>query len=92
MSWHTGKRIRTVDKVDGQSIRCYDAGNFDDRYTVVYTSQRLSNHKYPFLGIAPNGYHYHGECDCGPHLGNRILFPDLPVECQRAVINDLTEG
>lgn len=98
MSWHTGKRIRSVDKVNGQSIRCYDSGpKFFDRYVVVYVSERLDNRKYQFIGMSSNPFHpqgfgQHGECCCGPHLGRRILFSDLPAECQRAVINDLTEG
>ncbi len=49
----------------------------------------------------PQGFGQHGESDRGPvdypvarlgrrnHLGKRILFADLPPDCQRLVVQDL---
>jgi hypothetical protein len=51
----------------------------------------------------PQGFGQHGESDRGPadfppcrlgrrnHLGKRILCADLPEDCQRLVLQDLTE-
>jgi len=98
MSWQTGKRIRCVERVNGARIRCYDnGGKTADRYTVAYIDDREDNRTYCCRGMShnpthPQGVGMYGSCVLGPHLGNRILFKDLPEECQRVVRYDCGEG
>jgi len=83
-------------------IRCYDMGEDYcwDRYTVVYTSV---NGYYPYVGMGSNPFHpqgfgQHGEGPLGPidrpkysHLGKKIGFKSLPIDCQKLVIEDYKE-
>lgn len=80
----------------GQRIACYDDPESFDRYTVVYLDQpeegtgtcaAVGMSERPFH---PGGFGQHTACPDGPHLGNPILFTDLPADCQRLVNQDLT--
>lgn len=82
-------------------IRCYDGGEkFADRYTVVFTRLGHIKRGYCFYrGMSahpmhPQGVGMSGEHD-GPidrpayaHLGKRIKFEDLPIDCQTVVRRD----
>lgn len=85
-------------------IRIYDNGNTKeatfDRYTVVFTGRYLKNGVgYTYLGMSamptnPLGFCQHGFSDTlidkptYKHLGRKIKFLDLPVECQQIVVSD----
>lgn len=77
-------------------IRCYDnGGKTIDRYTVVFTRGKGSL----YLGMSSNpmhpqgiGMHGEGPPGSGPidrptygHLGKRIVFEQLPDDCQKIV-------
>lgn len=84
-------------------IRCYDdGGETIDRYTVVYTGKRggyyvgMSGAPYH-----PQGFCQHGEglvdvpngswppaIGRKNHLGTRIAFSELPIDCKRVVLQD----
>lgn len=94
-------RIPTNELVNGQRIRCYDnGGETADRYTVAYLDQpetwgtlRGSESGFSMLGMSERPFHPQGFCQhtsghVGRHLGKRIAFASLPVDCQSAVKND----
>lgn len=83
-------------------VRCYDNGGKSfDRYTVVFTGH-YKKYRRSFLYLAmsanpysPMGFGLHGESENMPidrptysHLGKKIKFSDLPIDCQKAVIED----
>jgi hypothetical protein len=91
-------------KIENQ-VSCYDNGGKSlDRYTVIYNEHPLTrkiithrkamqgynavsmDHRpsYPFSGICQ-----HCVAVKGRHLGKRILFENLPLDCQTVVKNDL---
>ncbi len=89
--------------INGQGIRCYDNGKSDDRYTVIYMDQPERGHRfrdgtclYSAVGMNGNPFHPQGigqHCTASPgkHLGKRIHFVDLPVDCQKLVQQDTKE-
>jgi len=79
-----------------QSIRVYDNGGATaDRYTVIYMDQpERQAGTFACLGMSaapfhPQGFGQHSSAMPGSHLGKRIKFEDLPVDCQNAVFRDL---
>jgi len=79
-------------------IRCYDnQGESFDRYTVVYTG-RYADRQYgiwEYVAMSSNPFHpqgfgQHGELEQrdGAWLGKRIDFDQLPLDCQKLVLND----
>lgn len=86
--------IAILEKCGKLPVACYDnGGETIDRYTVVYTSENIGG-VYACIGMsgnpmAPNGFGQHSECVLGKHLGKRILFKDLPPDCQTVVRRDL---
>ena len=80
-----------------QRIACYDdGGKTYDRYTVVYLEQPENK---PFIfaavGMSAEPFHQQGlgqHCAAKPgkHLGRRIRFSDLPDDCKKLVLRDLT--
>jgi hypothetical protein len=83
-------------------IRVYDnGGKTCDRYTVVFT--RLGHKKGMrgrcfYLGMSSNPFHPQGFGQHGEapkmidypkysHLGKKIKFSDLPIDCQKCVLN-----
>ena len=85
-------------------VRVYDnGGETIDRYTVVYTGNYSKgtgyNKAFSYLGLSvapylPNGYCQHGESNVlidrpsYKHLGKKIKFSDLPLDCQLVVFED----
>ena len=79
-------------------VRAYDnGGKTFDRYTVVFTGRyRKTNFGTIYLGLSehpyhPQGFGQHGFSDClidrpaYAHLGKRVSFNDLPLDCQNVV-------
>ena len=82
-----------------KTCRIFDnGGKTNDRYTAVYRTVRSINGLYwPYLGMNaapfdPQGIGQHGELNEKPgrHLGKRIAFDELPEDCQKTIIQDLT--
>jgi hypothetical protein len=81
------------------NIHCYDKPGTIDRYTVVYLDYPVNGkHGYfEYVGMncapfAPQGFGQHGQCKDGSHLGKRIRFDELPLECQKLVKHDLEDS
>ena len=85
-----------------KNIKVYDnGGKTMDRYTVVYLNDKqgiVSNNGGSMLfgcvgmnetPLAPNGFCQHSTCLDGKHLGKKIAFKNLPVDCQEIVLIDL---
>ena len=77
-------------------VRIYDAGDASwDRYTAVYLG--LPEHRmglYSARGMSEHPYHPQGfgqwtTAMPGRHLGKRIPFAALPVDCQSVVRSDM---
>lgn len=91
-------RIPTNEIILGKPIRCYDnGGKTADRYTVIYMSDlnQWKYNSYGARGMNDQPFHPQGICQFtvatpGRHLGKRIRFTDLPIDCQKAVTQDLT--
>ena len=87
------------EKINNSRIACYDMGDDSevaDRYTVVYVDYPVSpgNKRYNCVGMSalpfhPQGVGQHSMAMLGKHLGKRILFKDLPEDCQKLVNQDL---
>lgn len=89
--------LKLMSCVERDQVRFYDNGGKTlDRYTAVYlcwpehrpnTFDARGMSEKPF---SPQGF----GCSCtatpGKHLGKRIKFADLPHDCQRLVLQDLT--
>ncbi len=88
------------DTVNGKKVICYDYGfnKKNGRYTVYYL-----NYFYPVSGRKvyecrcmdsqpshPLGFSLFAHGERGRHNGKRIPFTALPIDCQKAVINDLS--
>ena len=79
-------------------IRCYNNPESGDRYTVLFSG--LKSRIHPYVGMSahpfhPQGIGQHGESDRVPidyptygHLGKKIVFADLPKDCQALVLGD----
>ena len=81
-----------------KEIRCYDNGGKSlDRYTVIYMFEPENR---------PNTFGARGMCEnpCSPqgigcytsampgrHLGKRIKFEQLPINCKWLVLSDLSD-
>lgn len=83
-------------------IKCYDNdGKTFDRYTVLYLCTRsdyptYGQYTYDCLCMSehpthPQGFGQHVEAKNGKHLGTKIKFENLPVDCQNLVLSDLKE-
>ena len=81
-------------------IRCYDNGGMTmDRFTVIFleTNKMVSEQavNYDCLCMSENPNYPQGVCMHGtaqlpnPGLGMRIEYSDLPIECQRKVMEEL---
>lgn len=78
------------------NIKCYDnGGKTFDRYTVIYMDDPERGHNlFSSVGMSehpfhPQGFGQHGAARPGRHLGKRIKFEELPVDCQKLVLQDL---
>jgi len=79
-----------------ENIRCYDnKGMTFDRYTVIYLDQPEYAGLYAAVGMSadpfsPLGFCQHTSAMDGPHLGDEIQFSDLPADCQKFILRDLS--
>ncbi len=82
-------------------VRCYDNNETVDRYTVVFGKKKVDG-EFWCVGMSAQPYHPHGvgsrsstvyaiDRPAYGHLGKKIAFLDLPIECQRLVISDYKE-
>lgn len=78
------------------NVRIYDnGGKTFDRYTAVYMHEpERQPNTFAARGMSEHPYHPQGygmSCSAMPgrHLGKRILFQELPPDCQRLVRGDL---
>lgn len=80
---------------DGANVNIYDYGERSfDRFTAVYLDNP-DGIGYMARGMSerpcsPLGFGQMCVAMDGPHLGKNISFKDLPIDCQKLVINDLT--
>lgn len=82
-------------------IKIYDnGGETIDRYTVVFTWLKIGRCVY--VGMSGSPFNPQGFCQHGEHteridypryshLGKKITFADLPIDCQKVVIEDYKE-
>lgn len=94
-----GIKFNGDSKCNGKPIRVYDNyGKTADRFTVVYMDQpeRVAN-TFAAVGMDerpfhPKGIGQHITATPGRHLGKRILFASLPMDCQKLVRQDCEGG
>jgi len=85
-------------------VRCYDNGGETlDRYTVVFTGNYRNikrGDQYLYLGMSEYPYQAIGQHGSSndpidrpqySHLGKKIKFSDLPIDCKTCVIDDYKE-
>ena len=94
------RREQLIPKGIPRYIRAFDSPEYLDRYTVIFTKKANTNSYgerwFIYVGMRtmpfhPQGFGQHGEMDDprgGKHLGKRIPFSALPVDCQTLVMND----
>lgn len=81
--------------VNVNDVLYFDNDDTFDRYTAVFP---LSDGVWPYFAMStdpfhPCGFGQHGELTQlpGEHLGKRIMFTELPVNCQNAIRIELRE-
>lgn len=77
-------------------LKIYDnGGKTMDRYTVVFMDLPERDHNtYSALGMSVDpfqGFGQHCTAMPGRHLGKKIKFQDLPMDCRKCVWQDLEE-
>ena len=76
-------------------VRIYDNGGKSfDRYTAIYMNEPEGRGIYGARGMSerpfdPQGFGLYCSAMPGKHLGKRIAFEALPIDCQKAILNDL---
>ena len=82
-----------------KGVRIYDnCTKTYDRYTAVFTNK--INDEFVYLGMSahpfhPQGFGQHGfsptliDRPTWKHLGKRIKFEALPIDCQKLVLEEL---
>jgi hypothetical protein len=81
------------------NVDIHDAGaGYADRYTVVFKDCPVERKPGYFMCVGmsahpfhPQGVGQHTEAMVGDHLGKRIKFEELPADCQRLVLIDLSD-
>ncbi len=94
---------RKHEVVNGHKISVWESKNCFDKFTVVYLDEIDNRGKVQYIGMSehpfyPQGFGQHGEMEInavqykgrGGCFDKRINFADLPADCQKAVIKDLT--
>jgi len=80
-----------------KNVRIYDnGGKSADRYTAVYMTMPEGRGLYGARAMNDMPFHPQGigmfvSASVGRHLGKRISFEALPVDCQRLIRFDLSE-
>ena len=88
-------RIPMNEKINGFRVRVYDNPKYIDRYTVFYMDEHEGDRFYSCLAmnaipLSPNfGFTQHSCGVPGKHTGRRILFADMPADCQTVAMRDL---
>lgn len=88
--------IPRTEIIEGQRVRCYDnGGKTYDRYSVLYLDYSETRGRVSCRGMSerpthPQGFGQTTSAVPGSHLGKRILFAQLPAECQAVVRRDLS--
>jgi hypothetical protein len=90
--------------VNNHPIRIYDnGGKTIDRYSVLFMDTKRftratqkGDFEYDCLGMddspfSPGGFGQSCNAVPGRHLGKRIRFEELPPDCQKAVLQYLSE-
>ena len=78
-----------------KNLRIYDnGGKTIDRYTVIYMDCPEARGLYAARGMNAHPFHPLGfgmfcTAQPGRHLGKRITFDQLPVDCQKVVMQDI---
>lgn len=89
--------VKYRDSLASMNILVYD--NFDktfDRYTVIYKDQPQGKGLYASRGMSvfpchPQGFGMYSLAMPGRHLGEKIDFSMLPIDCQKLVFSDLLD-
>ncbi len=77
-----------------KNVRLYDNGGKTlDRYTAIYMDEVERPGLYSARGMSeqpfsPQGFGCYTSAMPGRHLGKRIKFEELPVDCQKLVLQD----
>lgn len=88
---------QSIAKVLKRKVRLYDnGGKSADRYTAVYMFEPERSGLYAARGMNAHPFHPQGigmSCAAMPgrHLGRRVAFTSLPVDCQKLVRQDVRE-
>jgi hypothetical protein len=95
---------RKHEVVNGKHISVWENKNCFDKFTVVYLDEVDERGNVQYIGMSehpfhPQGFGQHGEMKIynvqytgrGGCFDKRIKFADLPADCQKAVIQDLTD-
>ena len=85
-----------TEKIKSEKLKIYDnGGKTQDRYTVVFMERPEREARlFEALGMDsspfhPQGFGQHCSAMTGGHLGQRILFEQLPPDCQKFVEQNL---
>jgi len=94
---------RKHEVVNGHKISVWENKNVIDKYTVVYLDEVDKDLNVPYIGMSehpfhPQGFGQNGEMKIynvqykgrGGCFDKRIKFADLPEDCKKAVMQDLT--
>ena len=93
---HNGTKSDRTQLGIEKNVRIYDNGGESfDRYTAVYLNEPLGNGMFNARGMSANPNHPQGfgqitSAMDGEHLGKRIEFDSLPVDCQNLIKSDYT--
>jgi hypothetical protein len=92
---------RKHELINGQKLSVWESKNCFDKYTVVYLDDNLNTVNYLAMSenpFHPQGFCQHGDMDInavaykgrGGCFDKRIKFDELPEDCKKAVLQDLT--
>lgn len=89
--------------INGHNISVWENKNCFDKYTVVYLDEVDKDLNVTYIGMSDNPFHPQGFCQHGEMkiynvqykgrggcFDKRIKFDDLPEDCKKAVMRDLT--
>jgi len=91
------KHKMKTELIHGSPVRIYDnGGKTFDRYTAIYmefpenkrglfSARGMSEHP-----AHPQGFGQWCSAVPGRHLGKRIAFADLPEDCRKVIVSDIT--
>ena len=81
-----------------KSIKIYDnQGETFDQYTAIFTKlPEYGENMFSAVGMSecpfsPQGFGQHCTAKPGKHLGKRINFEQLPIDCQKLILQDVAD-